>query len=374
MSSPVGSDSVDLVPGQDEAAGTSEQGVAELSSENEYVKRRSVLKRRFTKVRNALEAEYKKIRPSNRYLVKFLSEAERLNSAIEEVVKQQRKVLELHADEHRLGILNAWEAQYETESELLATVSSYLEQNAPTAFRQFLVSSVDVETMERYSSGRRLETAMAEVNVNPTSPLRQDQDSTADSDESSRPQSNPQSPQSTTPDLSHWTSQVTIDQSVGGVMQSVQVSTPGEFGGGLNSDSTTRSSSLNAPVSQNVSTGVQLHQPFPVHVSSANSVHSGVSPSNSSASQHAVSSQAMNSYTTVQSAFASHVSVGSVPITSRTYAPLTQPTGVIPMASIGNAASSSVAVSVPVMASAQAVVHWVVALPLRVNLVMENTS
>ena len=99
--------------------------------EAKLVHQRAQQKRRFTAARTSLIREFGKDNPSLRYLKKGLCEAEEILGHTEAIVISQRQLLERQNNISRLAVLVDWESKLKNECELLAEVSSLLE-NAPS--------------------------------------------------------------------------------------------------------------------------------------------------------------------------------------------------------------------------------------------------
>ena len=129
--------------------------------EAKLVQQRAQQKRRFTAVRTSLEREFGKDNPSLRYLKKGLCEAEEILGHIEAIVISQRQLLERQNNISRLAVLvdwdlKDWESKLKNECELLAEVSSLLE-NAPSSNLHSDVEPQNIFDSDSYSHAGELD-------------------------------------------------------------------------------------------------------------------------------------------------------------------------------------------------------------------------
>ena len=124
--------------------------------EAKLVQQRAQQKRRFTAARTSLEREFGKDNPSLRYLKKGLCEAEEILGHIEAIVISQRQLLERQNNLSRLAVLVDWESKLKNECELLAEVSSLLE-NAPSSNLHSDVEPQNIFDSDSYSHAGELD-------------------------------------------------------------------------------------------------------------------------------------------------------------------------------------------------------------------------
>ena len=124
--------------------------------EAKLVQQRAQQKRRFTAARTSLEREFGKDNPSLRYLKKGLCEAEEILGHIEAIVISQRQLPERQNNISRLAVLVDWESKLKNECELLAKVSSLLE-NTPSSNLHSDVEPQNIFDSDSYSHAGELD-------------------------------------------------------------------------------------------------------------------------------------------------------------------------------------------------------------------------
>ena len=77
--------------------------------------------------RKILENEFGKEEPNIEELQKELKVAEQLVAEIVEITQTQRKFLQMHDQQQRLDVLDAWELKLQEACELLRNVGSFLD-------------------------------------------------------------------------------------------------------------------------------------------------------------------------------------------------------------------------------------------------------